>query len=93
MKRTIPAKITVRFLRKMGACNSHVEAFKKVFPRGAAVTLENIRKAHDADLKVGWLVGMVSNANFHGMCAVCYPGRDTAERAFRILRRRLEPGQ
>ena len=49
-------KITARMLRLKGACSPQVELFRSVFPRGARVTLDNLKKAREAGLDVGWIV-------------------------------------
>lgn len=54
-------RVTAKWLEKMKACEGQVELFKKVFPRGAAVTLKNLRKAKEAGLELYWLVDTLSN--------------------------------
>jgi hypothetical protein len=49
-------RVTAKWLQKMRACEPQVELFKKTFPRGAAVTLKNLRKAEKARLDLGHLV-------------------------------------
>ena len=58
----IPKKITVAFLRKLGACQSSVELFAKVFPNGATITQGNIKKAWAADLSIMWLAKRILSA-------------------------------
>lgn len=53
-------RVTAKWLEKMRACKEQVELFKKVFPRGAAVTRENYRKAKRAGLDMEWLASYPS---------------------------------
>lgn len=65
----LPAKITAEFLIQQEACRGMVSRFKEVFPRGAAVTLANLRKAEKAGLMIHWLVGRV--VNLGADCPLC----------------------
>lgn len=47
-------KVTKEDLVKMGCCLDHISIFKEVWPDGAEVTEENLRKAFDAGLNVDW---------------------------------------
>ena len=50
----LPRRITATWLKENGACD--VDGFRKLFPRGAAVTVANAKKAIDAGLDVRWLI-------------------------------------
>ena len=50
----LPQRITAEWLIKNGACD--VDRFRHLFPRGAAVTIANAKKAIDAGLDVYWLL-------------------------------------
>ena len=50
-----PKKITVEWLKKQNACETQVERFKELFPRGAFVTAKNYMKAFEGGLDLDWL--------------------------------------
>ena len=51
----IPKRITFQSLRRRGACFSQHRLFERTFPKGAALTLENCKKARTARLDLIWL--------------------------------------
>ena len=52
-------RITAAYLRKLGACESQVETFEKLWPRGATINLRNIHRANAAGLDILWLLQKV----------------------------------
>ena len=52
-------KITVGLLKKVRACDSQVELFEKVFPKGCNITERNTLKALQKGLQVDWLIQFV----------------------------------
>src|SRR5271157_897748 len=52
-------KITVSLLERLRACDSQVELFEKVFPKGCAITERNTLKALQKGLSVDWLLQFV----------------------------------
>jgi hypothetical protein len=57
--RTSGIRITVEYLREIRACLPQRIKFREVFPRGAALTTENMRKAIKAELAIGWLIATI----------------------------------
>ena len=53
-KRLAPARITAALLRRHCACDGQVEKFEKEWPRGAAVTLSNVRRAIAFGFDICW---------------------------------------
>jgi hypothetical protein len=51
----IMEKVTVGFLRSLGACAGQVALFEETFPDGAAVTVEAALQAMGAGLTLNWL--------------------------------------
>ena len=49
-------KITSEDLKKLNACPDQQRLFDRVFPDGAWITLDNVRKANEEGLDVGWLL-------------------------------------
>jgi len=66
-------KITVGLLRKLKACDSQIETFKKVFPKGAQVNKKNYLKAIAKNLSVDWLKGR--NTDFDKACSKIFRQR------------------
>jgi hypothetical protein len=50
----IPTKVTAKLLRSLGANCQGLEDFKRVFPKGATITLDNCLKAAEARLDIFW---------------------------------------
>jgi hypothetical protein len=48
-------KITKEFLEKHGACREDVNLFGEVFPNGASLTFDNLKKAHKVGMDTDWL--------------------------------------
>jgi hypothetical protein len=48
--------ITAGWLRERGACTGQVERFRSLWPSGAAVTPEHVRRALADGLDVAWLL-------------------------------------
>jgi hypothetical protein len=48
--------ITVKWLEAKAACPSQVKRFKRMFPRGARLTLDNLQRAAKANLDIDWFV-------------------------------------
>jgi hypothetical protein len=55
----IPARITLSYLRRRGACSGQVKLFTKTFPAGMDLTAENLLKARKARLSIEWLVEFI----------------------------------
>lgn len=49
-------RITVKYLKRRGACAEQVALFREHYPNGANVTVPTVRKALRLGLNVGWLV-------------------------------------
>jgi hypothetical protein len=54
--KTLPKRITVEFLKELGACHSEITGFEQLFPRGAVVNYANILKALRANLTVYFIL-------------------------------------
>ena len=52
-------EITVEFLRTKKACPEQLKVFKKMFGDGAELTLPNLKRAVDADLRINWLASQI----------------------------------
>ena len=48
-------KITVEILEKFNACEDQIILFKKIFPKGAEPTMENLLLAYDEGLDILWI--------------------------------------
>jgi phage tail protein X len=57
-----PTHITLEFLEKAKACTDQVEIFKKTFPEGAEITLENLMVAAEHHLDLNWLANKILDA-------------------------------
>ena len=53
--RRLPQAITLRWLRRHGACDGWEPKFRELFPDGAPITLDAALKAQEADLDVLWV--------------------------------------
>lgn len=53
--RRLPQAITLRWLRRHGACDGWEPTFRELFPDGAPVTLEAALKGYEAGLDVVWV--------------------------------------
>lgn len=51
-----PTTVTLRGLRKFGACESQRALFVKTFPHGARITQANVYKAFRVGLDVDWML-------------------------------------
>lgn len=67
-----PKRITLRWLKAHDACESQVDIFKRVFPRGADITNANIAKARRHRLQINWLALKVSDDEYCP-CQRCMP--------------------
>jgi hypothetical protein len=56
-RRTIPSRVTARWVKRHDPCDEGLQAFKEVFPNGAAITKASVRKALANGLDVGWFLG------------------------------------
>jgi|SRR5882757_6600472 len=54
-KQKLPTRITVAYLKKMEACTSKIDLFRRTFGNSAEINLENLRKAKAAGLNLGYL--------------------------------------
>jgi hypothetical protein len=52
-------KVTIEALWELGACEEACEIFRKLWPEGVEITLENLLGARQAKLDVFWLVFML----------------------------------
>ena len=70
-------RITVGVLEDMGACDT--EDFEETFPRGARITLRNLRKADREISFRGWFVAEILKPRaleqFFSMFSACYAPR------------------
>lgn len=49
--------ITAAWLKEHGACVQQVDIFEALWPKGARITIANIRRAMKNGLEIEWLVG------------------------------------
>ena len=66
-----PDTITVEWLKKQGACSSMIERFSEVWPYGAEVNEENIRRAQQERFDLDWFAS-------HYLTAQAYSAYDEA---------------
>jgi hypothetical protein len=59
---TPPARITAAMLLKHGACAPNVRYFRKLFPKGADVTVANALRCVRAGLSLGWAASRLLSA-------------------------------
>lgn len=73
-KKVIPAKITARWLKAVGACPDAVARFRTEFPLGVShVTAATVRRAIHAGIDVGWIANSILDAPCNGKsCTVCF---------------------
>ena len=53
--------VTSNFLRDHGACQEQYRLFEDLFPKGATLTRDNVRKAHENGLFVDWLFEVLND--------------------------------
>lgn len=51
---TLPERITLNWLRSLGACVDHIDIFTKEWPDGCASTAANLRRASAIGLDLDW---------------------------------------
>ena len=51
----LPAKITAKWLKSLGACKVAVKIFRKRWPKGAPVSPATVRRAAKLKLNIRWL--------------------------------------
>jgi hypothetical protein len=56
-----PQVITADWLDGAGACSDEIRLFNAAFPKGAEITVNNILKAAEADISIGWIVHVLEN--------------------------------
>ena len=102
--RVVPEKITAEWLQRIGACEVEVREFERLWPRGAKVTLRNVRKAQEYELDLEWLVNfMPKHLRKHFEKACCVSAeiwwkrwymwrrqRDAGKISLKELRRRIK---
>jgi hypothetical protein len=83
----LPKRITAKFLSGHGACSDDVLLFEQTFPKGATVTLANVRKAEKAGLAIHWLVAKTVKYDDCLLCSHARPDDiDVSKVAFNLLK-------